>query len=81
MPEHLAVLANTHARCESLAVEAALTGDKRKVFQAICMDPLTSAVLSLAEIKNMVDELFEVNKEWLPNVQSSGFYQNCEGVA
>ncbi|MBS4202129.1 alpha-galactosidase [Bacillus sp. FJAT-49732] len=66
MPEHLAVLANTHARCESLAVEAALTGDKRKVFQAICMDPLTSAVLSLAEIKSMVDELFEINKDWLP---------------
>jgi alpha-galactosidase len=27
---------------------------------------LTSAVLSLAEIKEMVREMFEVNKEWLP---------------
>lgn len=67
MPEHLAVLAGTHARCESLAVEAAFSGDKRKVFQAICMDPLTSAVLSLAEIKSMVDELFEANQDWLPS--------------
>lgn len=69
MPEHLAILANTHARSESLAVDASLTGDKRKVFQAICMDPLTSAVLSLAEIQEMVDELFEANKDWLPNFQ------------
>ncbi len=67
LPEHLAVLAGTHARCESLAVEAAFSGDKRKVFQAICMDPLTSAVLSLAEIQSMVDEMFEANQDWLPN--------------
>jgi len=66
LPDHLAILNNINARCEELAVEAALTGDKRKVFHAICMDPLTSAVLSLAEIKDMVDEMFEVNKDWLP---------------
>ncbi|MFW5986090.1 MAG: alpha-glucosidase/alpha-galactosidase, partial [Halanaerobiales bacterium] len=66
LPDHLAVLNNINARCEELAVEAALTGDSRKVFHAICMDPLTSAVLSLEEIREMVDELFEFNKDWLP---------------
>jgi alpha-galactosidase len=66
LPDHLAVLVNTSARCEELAVEAAITGDPRKAFHAICMDPLTSAVLSLAEIKQMVDEMFEANKAWLP---------------
>jgi len=66
LPDHLAILNNISARCEELAVEAAITGDKRKVFHAICFDPLTSAVLSLDEIKNMVDEMFEVNKDWLP---------------
>lgn len=66
LPEHLAILNNINARCEELAVEGALTGDKRKVFHAVCMDPLTSAVLSLAEIKNMVEEMFEANKDWLP---------------
>ena len=30
------------------------------------MVPLTSAVLSLEEIQEMVDEMFEENKEWLP---------------
>jgi alpha-galactosidase len=67
LPDHLAILVNISARCEELAVEAALTGDKRKVFHAICMDPLTSAVLSLEEIKSMVDEMFEANKDWLPH--------------
>lgn len=66
LPDHLAVLNNISARCEELAVEAAITGDPRKVFHAICFDPLTSAVLSLAEIKAMVDEMFEANRNYLP---------------
>ncbi len=66
LPEHLAILVNTSARCEELAVEAAITGDPRKLFHAICFDPLTSAVLSLDEIQKMVDEMLEANKQWLP---------------
>jgi alpha-galactosidase len=66
LPEHLAILVNTSARCEELAVEAAITGDPRKVYHAICFDPLTSAVLSLDEIKKMVDDMFEANRTWLP---------------
>lgn len=66
LPEQLAVLINTSARCEELAVEGALEGDPRKVFHAICFDPLTSAVLSLGEIKAMVDEMFMANRNYLP---------------
>ncbi|MGI6705083.1 MAG: alpha-galactosidase [Clostridia bacterium] len=66
LPDQLALLNNINARCEELAVEGALTGDPRKVFHAIAFDPLTSAVLSLAEIKAMVDEMFEANKDYLP---------------
>ena len=66
LPDHLAVLNNINARCEDLAVEGALSGDPRKIFHAVCFDPLTSAVLSLGEIKNMVDEMFLANSEWLP---------------
>ncbi|MFW6007059.1 MAG: alpha-glucosidase/alpha-galactosidase, partial [Halanaerobiales bacterium] len=67
LPDHLAVLNNINARCEELAVEGALEGDKRKIFHAITMDPLTSAVLSLAETEDMVNEMFEANKDWLPH--------------
>ena len=69
LPEHLAILNNVNAMCEELAVEGSLTGDKRKIFHAICMDPLTSAVLSLQEIQDMVDEMFEANREWLPQFE------------
>jgi alpha-galactosidase len=66
LPDHLAVLVNTSSRCEELAVQAALEGDERKVYHAICMDPLTSAVLSLREIKAMTDEMMEKNRAYLP---------------
>lgn len=66
LPDQLAILNTISARCEELAVEGAIAGDPRKVFHAICFDPLTSAVLSLAEIKHMVDEMFTINREWLP---------------
>ena len=65
LPAHLAILVNTTARMENLVVEAAMEKSKRKVFHAVCMDPLTSAVLTLDEIQQMVDELFEANKEFL----------------
>ena len=65
LPEHLAIMINTTARCEELAVEGFLAGDKEKIFHAIAFDPLTSAVLSLDEIEIMVNEMFEANKEYL----------------
>ncbi|MFU0799376.1 MAG: alpha-galactosidase [Xylanivirga thermophila] len=66
LPRHLAALTGVNAQCEELAVEGAMEGNKKKIFHAICMDPLTSAVLSLNEIREMVDEMFAANKEWLP---------------
>lgn len=69
LPDQLAVLVNTSARCEELAVQASLEGDPRKVFHAVAFDPLTSAVCSLDEIKQMVDEMMEQNKDYLPQFQ------------
>lgn len=66
LPPQLALLNNISARCEEMIVEACVTGNKDLVYQACYFDPLTSAVLSLAEIKTMVDEMFEANKDWLP---------------
>ncbi|MDX1357815.1 MAG: alpha-galactosidase [Clostridia bacterium] len=65
LPPQLALLNNISSRCEELAVEGAYEGNKRKVLHAICFDPLTSAVLSLEETKQMVDEMFEANKDYL----------------
>ena len=66
LPDQLAVLVNTTARCEELAVQAHFDGDARKVFWACAFDPLTSAVLSLDEIQKMVTEMLEQNKDYLP---------------
>ena len=65
LPDHLAIMVNVTARIESLVVEAAMEKSKEKVYHAVYMDPLSSAVCSLDEIKNMCDELFEVNKDFL----------------
>ena len=65
LPAHLAILVNTTARLESLAVEAAIKKSKEMVYQAVYMDPLSSAVCSMDEIKSMCDELFEINKDYL----------------
>ena len=66
LPAQLALLNNISARIEELAVEGIITGDPQKIYQACYFDPLTSAVLSLAEIKNMVHEMFEANRAFLP---------------
>ncbi|MCB0089556.1 MAG: alpha-galactosidase [Caldilineaceae bacterium] len=66
LPPQCAVLTNLSAQIEEMAVEATLTGDRRLIYQAIANDPLSAAVLSLAEIQKMVDELFALNEDYLP---------------
>jgi len=66
LPTQLATLIHTSSMVEEMAVEAALTGNPHLVFQACAFDPLTSAVLSLAEIKTMVNEMLQQNRLYLP---------------
>ena len=66
LPPQLALLVNTSAQIEELVIEGSLTGDKRKIYQAICYDPLTASVLSLREIEAMVNEMFAANEAYLP---------------
>ncbi len=66
LPAPIAILNNISSRCEELAIEGSLTGDREKIYQAIIFDPLTSAVLSLREIRDMVDEMFAANEAYLP---------------
>jgi len=70
LPNQLAALIHTSAICEELAVEGSLTGDPRKVYQAITFDPLTSAVLGIREIKEMTSKMFIRNKAYLPQFKS-----------
>lgn len=65
LPQQIALLTSTSAQIEELAVKGYLERDKRKIFQAILFDPLTSAVASMQEIQDMVEEMFAANKEYL----------------
>jgi alpha-galactosidase len=66
LPPQCAALDQINVMSEEMAVEAALTGDTTMLFRAVAYDPLTAAVLSLAEIKDMVNEMLEQNREHLP---------------
>ena len=66
LPPQCAALTNLSAQIEEMAVHAALTGDPRLVYHAIINDPLTASVLSLAEIEQMVNQMFEQNRAHLP---------------
>ena len=66
LPPQCAALNNINISVEEMAVEAALTGDPTLVFHAVACDPLTAAVLSLAEIKKMVREMLQKNRDYLP---------------
>jgi len=50
-----------------MVVEACLKGDAEMIYQAIAHDPLTAAVLSLAETRKMVAEMFRRNRRYLPH--------------
>jgi len=65
LPPQCALLSGTSAQIEEMVVEGSLRGDKEMIYQAICFDPLTSAVLSLKEIRDMVDEMFAFNEPYL----------------
>ncbi|MCX7916970.1 MAG: alpha-galactosidase [bacterium] len=73
IPPQCAALNNINIAVEEMAVEGSLTGNPEMVYHAICYDPLTASVLSLEEIKKMVGEMFEKNKEYLPQFKSIKF--------
>jgi alpha-galactosidase len=48
-----------------------MTGNKEAVHQAIALDPLTGALMTLPKIRNMVNDLFEAEQQWLPQFGAS----------
>jgi len=66
LPIQLAALMMTNINVQLLASEAAITKKKDFIYQAALLDPHTSSELSINEIYNMVDELLEAHKEYLP---------------
>jgi alpha-galactosidase len=69
LPIQLAAVNQSNVTVQQLAVESALTGDPEYAMQAIAMDPLTSAVCTLREAREMTEEMLEAERRWLPQFE------------
>jgi alpha-galactosidase len=62
LPEQLAALNRAHMAVHELMVRALAERDRGAALHALMLDPLTSAVCSLAEIEAMFDEMWEAQR-------------------
>lgn len=69
LPPQLAACCMTNINCQTLCAEAALTGDPEYIVHSLAMDPLTAAVCTLKEIRDMSIELLESQRRWLPQFE------------
>ena len=65
LPAQLAALNRTEVNVHELAVRGIIEKDKTKIFQAVLLDPLTSAALTIDETRKMVDEIFAASQQYL----------------
>jgi alpha-galactosidase len=66
LPPQCAALNRTNINVQELAVEAYLTRNREHIYHAVSLDPLTGALLTLDQIRRMVDDLIVVEARWLP---------------
>jgi len=69
LPAQLAGMNMLNINVQLMASEAAMEGDPEKLMMAIAFDPLTSAVCTLQEIRDMTSELLESQRKWLPQFE------------
>jgi len=66
LPDQCAALNANRCAGDLLAVRGALHGDVQAVRQAVALDPLTASVLTLEQIRSLVDDLLEADRPFLP---------------
>jgi alpha-galactosidase len=66
LPMQCAALCMTNINAQMLTAEAALRSDPELLVQAVALDPLTGAVCTLGEIREMCAEMLEAERAWLP---------------
>jgi alpha-galactosidase len=65
LPPALASLNRSNLNLQELAVKGFVEGDREYIYRAVQVDPLTASKLMLPEIRQMVDEMFEADKEYI----------------
>ncbi|HET6387238.1 MAG TPA: alpha-galactosidase [Armatimonadota bacterium] len=66
LPPQCAAACMTNINVQTLAAIAALEGDPDHIVHAVALDPLTAAVCTLKEIREMCSEMLEAERQWLP---------------
>ncbi len=66
LPPQCAALNMTNVLVQGLTVEASFSGDQELIMQAVALDPLTAAVLTLKEIREMTAEMLKAEARWFP---------------
>ena len=66
LPLQLAAMNASNIYPQLLTIEAAATLEKKYIYNAAMMDPLTGSELNIKDIYAMVDEMLEAHKDWLP---------------
>ena len=66
LPEQCAALNRTNINVQLMTIEAAKTLKKDAIYQAVMLDPHTSAELSIDDIVAMCDDLIAAHGDWLP---------------
>lgn len=69
LPEQCAALNRTNINTQLLTIEAALSKDKQKIYQAALLDPHTAAELSIDDTIQLCDDLIAAHRDWLPDYQ------------
>lgn len=65
LPPQCATLIRPNIGEQELAVRGIVEKDKVKILQSLLVDPLTSSILTIDEIEEMVNEMFQVDKPFL----------------
>lgn len=66
LPPQLAAIDNAHMIVHDLVIDSILNEDREMMIHALMLDPLTSAVCSPSEIRQMFEEMAEAQEEYLP---------------
>jgi alpha-galactosidase len=65
LPPQLAALDRAHVAVQELAVKAVLEKDREAAYHAVCLCPMTAAVVPLPKIREMFDRLWEAEGDLL----------------
>ena len=66
LPTHLALQNQQHMAFHDLVATAVLQGEREAAVHALMVDPLTAAVCSLAEARQMFDDMVQAQRDYLP---------------